>query len=70
MSAFTPSRLALAGLISLLLAGCAIGPDYTKPKMDIPATYKEDGRWKTATPQDAARVATGGRCIRTRSSIA
>ena len=54
MSAFTPSRLALAGLISLLLAGCAIGPDYTRPKMDIPATYKEDGRWKTATPQDAA----------------
>jgi NodT family efflux transporter outer membrane factor (OMF) lipoprotein len=53
MSAFNPSRLALAGLITLLLAACAIGPDYSKPKLDIPAAFKEDGRWKSATPQDA-----------------
>lgn len=38
----------------LLLAGCAIGPDYVKPQMDIPAAFKEDGRWKTAQPADLA----------------
>lgn len=40
-------------LIALALAGCAAGPDYVKPKLDLPAAFKEDGRWKTAEPQDA-----------------
>jgi len=49
-----PKRPAMAAcLIVLTLAGCAIGPDYVKPKMDIPAAFKEDGRWKSASPQDA-----------------
>jgi multidrug efflux system outer membrane protein len=30
---------AIAGLISALLAGCMVGPDYVKPKVEAPATY-------------------------------
>ncbi len=43
----------IAAMAALALAGCAVGPDYAKPKLDIPASFKEDGRWKTAEPQDA-----------------
>lgn len=46
--AFLPSAIALA---TLLLAGCAVGPDYVRPVMDVPAAYKETGPWKTAVPQ-------------------
>lgn len=35
-----------------LLAGCAVGPDYVKPQMEVPAAYKETGQWKTAQPMD------------------
>ncbi|SCK25835.1 efflux transporter outer membrane subunit [Vogesella sp. LIG4] len=44
----------LAVLLALGLAGCTSGPDYVKPQMAIPASFKEDGRWKSAEPQDAA----------------
>ena len=33
-----------------MLAGCAIGPDYVRPQMDLPAAYKEQGPWKSAEP--------------------
>lgn len=48
--ALAPTAVALA---ALLLAGCAVGPDYVRPQMDVPAAYKEEaaGSWKTATPQ-------------------
>ncbi|MDQ0072627.1 NodT family efflux transporter outer membrane factor (OMF) lipoprotein [Variovorax boronicumulans] len=46
--ALAPTAVALA---ALLLAGCAVGPDYVRPQMDVPAAYKETGPWKTATPQ-------------------
>jgi NodT family efflux transporter outer membrane factor (OMF) lipoprotein len=47
--AFAPSAIALA---ALLLAGCAVGPDYVRPQMDVPVAYKETGGpWKTAAPQ-------------------
>lgn len=50
----TPLKHSLSAVfIAAALAGCAIGPDYVKPKLDIPANFKEDGRWKTAEPQDA-----------------
>jgi NodT family efflux transporter outer membrane factor (OMF) lipoprotein len=41
-------------LLLLLLAGCAVGPDYERPKVEAPAAYKEDAGWKTAEPRDAA----------------
>jgi len=37
---------------ALLLAGCAVGPDYKRPAMDIPAAYR------TAAPDITAAVAT------------
>ena len=51
-AATPPSHKATAvALAALLLAGCAVGPDYVRPSMDLPAAYKETGPWKTATPQ-------------------
>uniref|UniRef100_UPI000D3AF515 efflux transporter outer membrane subunit n=1 Tax=unclassified Variovorax TaxID=663243 RepID=UPI000D3AF515 len=45
------ARAALA-LAALLLAGCAVGPDYVRPPMDVPVAYKEaGGPWKLAAPQ-------------------
>lgn len=40
-----------AGLVAVAgLAGCAVGPDYQRPAMDLPSGYKEAGPWKTAQP--------------------
>jgi len=39
----------------LLLAGCAVGPDYRRPETAPPAAFKEaPADWKTAAPSDAA----------------
>ncbi|MBS0194465.1 MAG: efflux transporter outer membrane subunit [Proteobacteria bacterium] len=39
------------------LAACAVGPDYVRPKLDIPSAYKEApaaaADWKPAQPTDA-----------------
>ncbi len=35
------------------LSACAVGPDYVKPDMQIPASYKEASELKPAKPQDA-----------------
>ncbi len=51
--------IALAG--ALLLAGCAVGPDYQRPDAPVTPAFKEapadaqawTGEWKTAEPQDA-----------------
>ncbi|MFL6712603.1 MAG: efflux transporter outer membrane subunit [Sulfurifustis sp.] len=39
---------------ALLLAACAVGPDYTRPAVDVPAGYKEAQGWKPAQPRDDA----------------
>ncbi|HUW50473.1 MAG TPA: efflux transporter outer membrane subunit [Sulfuricella sp.] len=36
------------------LAGCAVGPDYQRPAIEIPAAYKESNGWKVAEPRDHA----------------
>lgn len=36
---------------TLLLGGCAVGPDYVRPTMTAPPAYKESAGWKTAEPQ-------------------
>jgi NodT family efflux transporter outer membrane factor (OMF) lipoprotein len=43
----------LATLLALLVAGCAIGPNYSKPDVETPASYKEAGEWIVAQPNDA-----------------
>ena len=36
------------------LGGCAVGPNYSKPDVEVPAQYKEAGDWVVAQPKDAA----------------
>jgi NodT family efflux transporter outer membrane factor (OMF) lipoprotein len=40
------------GGLVLLLAGCAVGPDYRRPDAPVPAQYKELEGWHTAQPRD------------------
>ena len=40
-------------LLALLLSGCAVGPDYHRPTVNVPTQYKEAKGWREATPQDA-----------------
>ncbi len=35
-----------------LLAACSVGPNYARPKAEIPAGYKEMDGWKVARPND------------------
>jgi NodT family efflux transporter outer membrane factor (OMF) lipoprotein len=45
------ARRAVAwSVLTLALAGCAVGPDYVRPSMDLPSAYKEQGPWKDARP--------------------
>ncbi|MDQ2733386.1 MAG: efflux transporter outer membrane subunit [Pseudomonadota bacterium] len=41
----------LAVVAALLLAGCAVGPDYARPQVEVPAAYKEGNGWKVAEPR-------------------
>ncbi len=44
--------LIVLSLAGAMLSGCMVGPDYVKPKVQVPATYKESEGWKIAEPQD------------------
>jgi NodT family efflux transporter outer membrane factor (OMF) lipoprotein len=46
------ARIAAASLAGALAAGCAVGPDYVRPAMPVPAAFKEDPDWKPAQPSD------------------
>jgi NodT family efflux transporter outer membrane factor (OMF) lipoprotein len=39
-------------LVALLLGGCMVGPDYSKPSVPMTPAYKETDGWKVATPSD------------------
>ncbi|MEO5694490.1 MAG: efflux transporter outer membrane subunit [Usitatibacter sp.] len=59
ISAFHPRSLAFIGglkvfLLASLLAGCTIGPNYSRPEVETPINYKEAGDWIVAKPADAA----------------
>jgi NodT family efflux transporter outer membrane factor (OMF) lipoprotein len=41
-------------MLALLLASCAVGPDYVKPPVETPANFKEGGQWVPAEPRLAA----------------
>jgi NodT family efflux transporter outer membrane factor (OMF) lipoprotein len=40
-------------LLPLVLAACAVGPNYTPPAAPVPTKFKEIKGWKLATPGDA-----------------
>lgn len=48
-----PGRTILPALC-LLLCGCMVGPDYTQPSAQTPASFKDAGPWKQAQPRDDA----------------
>jgi NodT family efflux transporter outer membrane factor (OMF) lipoprotein len=47
-------RRSAAGILALALAGCAVGPDYRRPDVEVSAAYKEAAGWKVAEPRDEA----------------
>ena len=45
--------MAGVGLASVLsIDGCAVGPKYNRPAVQVPPAYKEAGDWKPAQPND------------------
>src|SRR6266496_408084 len=46
--------LSLAPIVTLALAGCAVGPNYKRPTTETPAHYKAEalGSWKRGQPGD------------------
>ncbi len=47
-------RLRSSALMLMLVGGCAIGPNYSKPDAAVPQQFKEAGDWVVAQPKDAA----------------
>jgi NodT family efflux transporter outer membrane factor (OMF) lipoprotein len=47
------ARLVPAAAGLAVLAACAVGPDYHRPKIDAAPSYKEAGDWKPSEPNDA-----------------
>ena len=56
MTTFKPTLTSIA-LATVLLAGCAVGPDYNRPDVNTPAAFKEARKaaagWFPAAPADA-----------------
>src|SRR6202050_2845757 len=54
----TSDRLRHSGRLCLLaiflLGGCTVGPNYVRPKAEVPADYKESNDWKVAQPSAEA----------------
>ena len=44
------TSVALASVLSI--AGCAVGPKYNRPAVEVPPAYKEVGDWKPAQPNE------------------
>jgi len=48
------ARRAGAALACALLAACALGPDYVRPEVKLPAAFRESPDWQPAQPADGA----------------
>jgi NodT family efflux transporter outer membrane factor (OMF) lipoprotein len=51
----SPSAFLLEALLAvavLQFSGCTVGPNYHRPPVETPPSYKEIGNWKTAQPGD------------------
>jgi NodT family efflux transporter outer membrane factor (OMF) lipoprotein len=48
----SPVRRASLCFASILIAGCAVGPDYKRPTIDVADNYKEESGWKPSEPND------------------
>ena len=47
-------RLLLVAAASLLLSACTVGPEYVRPTVATPVSYKEVAGWKQAQPADTS----------------
>lgn len=47
------SHVAVSLLATGLLAGCAVGPNYRRPLVQTPPTYKTEAPWRVAAPKDS-----------------
>lgn len=45
-------KIFLFTIIFALIAGCSVGPDYTRPTVTTPASFKEIKGWREALPRD------------------
>jgi NodT family efflux transporter outer membrane factor (OMF) lipoprotein len=45
-------------MLSLLMAGCAVGPNYKKPALDLPASFKEGAEWQRANANPQASLSS------------
>lgn len=49
-------RIFFVILLGSLLSSCSFAPKYQRPEMDIPANYKEEGKWVVAQPRVASII--------------
>lgn len=49
----TPLARTLLLAVPFMLAGCAVGPDYERPQIDVGGSFKEAGDWTPAAPAEA-----------------
>jgi len=58
----SPSRCAVQGGVALLfamsLAACMVGPDYRKPEIQVPGTFKEGVDWQRAEANPQAAISS------------
>jgi NodT family efflux transporter outer membrane factor (OMF) lipoprotein len=47
-------RCGLSAFAMLALAACAVGPDYRRPSVELPASWTTEEPWRAAQPDDAA----------------
>jgi len=45
-------RLFTSGFLVLIIAGCKVGPNYTRPSVPVAPAWKEQAPWRVASPQD------------------
>ncbi|WP_373039289.1 efflux transporter outer membrane subunit [Variovorax sp. KK3] len=47
------ARIAVVAVLGSLLVGCAAGPDYQKPAVDVPVSWQLEAPWREAAPGDS-----------------
>jgi NodT family efflux transporter outer membrane factor (OMF) lipoprotein len=45
-------KIFLLNIVLIVLIGCSVGPDYTRPDVTVPADFKELKGWREAQPRD------------------
>lgn len=50
--------LSIVAFYAMVLAACTVGPEYVKPTVAIPLSYKEAAGWKQAQPADTSLTTT------------